>query len=296
MPRFRSSRSQASHAVTQKIALGKGRHENRDDGLIHSVGTARGYEQALKSFVDYIQNRRLGDLFCVTVEVVKQYLSERAAIVTQKTLDLDRQAIQMHYGMHLDVIKSKRKTQLSSRRYTPEQVARIAGAQSRKNKLATQIAYNAGLRAHELLTIRPVSERQASDHREWSINRFYGRQGVIYTVKGKGGLIREVILKEELAIQLEANRLAKPRNVTDRGVHYVQFYDLGGGRTWSQSFTSASKRELGFSVGAHGLRHSYVQERMRELQNKGMLYNDAKGVVAQEVGHFDRKTTGGYLR
>jgi integrase len=175
-------------------------------------------------------------------------------------------------------------------------VERIASAQSDRNSLATQIAHNAGLRAHELLTIRPATERQASTHREWSADRFAGRDGERYTVEGKGGLVREVLLSKELARQLETTRLAEPRQVTDRGVNYTQNYNIGGGRAWSQSFSAASQRELGFSNGAHGLRHSYAQERMEELQRSGMNYEDAKGTVAQEVGHFDKETTEAYLR
>lgn len=53
---------------------------------------------------------------------------------------------------------------------------------------------------------------------------------------------------------------------------------------------------MGFSNGGHGLRHSYAQERMNELQQQGMRYDQAKGTVAQEVGHFDKETTEAYLR
>lgn len=296
MPSFRSPKAQAEHAVSQKISLGQGRHDHQNDGRIHSVGTARGYEQALKGFADYIQAQRLGDLKHVTVEAATQYLTERAAIVGQKTLDIDRQAIQMHLGVRLEVVKSERETHLSTRSYTPSQVERIAWAQSERNALATQIAHNAGLRAHELLTIRPAGDRQASTHREWSQERFTGREGDRYTVEGKGGLIREVMLSKELAIRLEMERLPEPRQVIDRGVNYTQNYDIGGGRSWSQSFSAASQRELGFSNGAHGLRHSYAQERMDELQRSGMNYDEAKGTVAQEVGHFDPDTTEAYLR
>jgi integrase len=162
--------------------------------------------------------------------------------------------------------------------------------------LATRIAHSAGLRAHELLTIRLAGERHASTHREWSSDRFAGRDGERFTVEGKGGLVREVLLSRELAAQLEATRLAEPQQVADRGVNYMQHYDIGGGRAWSQSFSAASQRELGFSNGAHGLRHSYAQERMEELQRNGMNYEDAKGTVAQEVGHFDKETTEAYLR
>ncbi len=296
MPSFRSPKAQSEYAVSQKVALGQGRHEHRDDGKIHSVGTARGYEQALKGVAEYMQEHRLGDLRSVTVEIARQYLADRAAIVAQKTLDIDRQAIQMHLGERLEVVKSEKETHLSTRSYTPVQVERIVSAQSERNSLATQIAHNAGLRAHELLTIRPVDERHASTHREWSTERFTGREGERYTVEGKGGLIREVILSRELTTRLEATRLSEPRQVTDREVNYIQHYDIGGGKAWSQSFSAASARELGFSNGAHGLRHSYAQERMEELQQRGMNYQEAKGIVAQEVGHFDKDTTEAYLR
>jgi len=296
MPSFRSPQSQSDHAVSQKVALGKGRHDHKNDGKIHSVGTARGYGEALKGVAGHMQEHRLGDLRSLTVEIAQQYLADRAALVSQKTLDLDRQAMQMHLGVRLEVVKSERETHLTTRSYTTAQVGRIASAQSERNSLATRIAHYAGLRAHELLTIRPADERQASTHREWSAERFAGRDGERYTVEGKGGLVREVLLSRALAAQLEATRLAEPRQVTDRGVDYKQAYDLAGGRAWSQSFSAASQRELGFSNGAHGLRHSYAQERMDELQRGGMSYDEAKGTVAQEVGHFDKETTEAYLR
>jgi integrase len=296
MPRFRAPQAQAEHAVARKLALGTGRHDHRNDGRIHSLGTARGYGQALKGFADYLREHRLGDLPGATDQEARQYLAERSHRVGQKTLDLDRQAIQMHLGLRLEVVRSDRESALSTRSYTPAQVARIASAQSEANGLATRLAYHAGLRAHELLTLRPAGERSASGHRQWSADRFAGREGVRYTVVGKGGLVREVLLTRELAVAVEARRLEEPRLVVDRGVQYVQCYTIGGGRSWSQSFSSASRRELGFSNGGHGLRHSYVQERMDELQRRGMAYEQARATVAQEVGHFAGETTEAYLR
>ena len=296
MPRFRAPQAQAEHAVARKLALGTGRHDHRNDGRIHSLGTARGYGQALKGFADYLREHRLGDLPSATDQEARQYLAERSHRVGQKTLDLDRQAIQMHLGLRLEVVRSDRESALSTRSYTPAQVARIASAQSEANGLATRLAYHAGLRAHELLTLRPAGERSASGHRQWSADRFAGREGVRYTVVGKGGLVREVLLTRELAAAVEARRLEEPRLVVDRGVQYVQCYTIGGGRSWSQSFSSASRRELGFSNGGHGLRHSYVQERMDELQRRGMAYEQARATVAQEVGHFAGETTEAYMR
>jgi len=249
-----------------------------------------------KVFAEYLKKNQQGDLQNVTEEQAQLYLADRTGLVAQKTLDLDRQAIQMHLGIQIEVVKSELESRLSTRSYTNSQVERIASAQSEKNSLATQIAHDSGLRAHELLTLRPAGERSASTHRQWSKERFTWRTGQLYTVKGKGGLVREVKLTNNLAVRLEEKRLAHPKQVIDRGVKYTQHYDIGGGHAWSQSFSAASKRELGFSNGAHGLRHSYAQNRMRELQASGMRYDEAKGTVAQEVGHFAKDTTEAYLR
>ena len=81
----------------------------------------------------------------------------------------------------------------------------VALAQRDHNRLATRIAYTAGLRVHELLTLRPLRER-APDERPALPSKFLGRSGEAYTVVGKGGLIRKVVIPYELAKQLEVRR------------------------------------------------------------------------------------------
>ena len=212
-------------------------------------------------------------------------------------LDLDRQAMQAVTGEKLPVIKSELDQALSSRAYTPAQVALVADAQTARHALATRIAENAGLRAHELQTLRPVAERAADSHRSYRDDRFAGRSDVQrYTVVGKGGLTREVALDRALATQLEARRLDTPKIVYDREIRYVQHYDLGGGKQWSDSFSKAAQRELGWSEGAHGVRHTYAQARMNTLQGLGYRYENALAVVSQELGHFRPDITEVYLR
>lgn len=280
---FRSAASQATHAA---------RGLNLD-----SVRTEKNYEQALKNVAEHLQENRLGNLQSLNAETAKQYLEHRAEEVGQKTLDMERQAIQAVIGEKLPVIKSELQQTLESRAYTTEQAAIVAAAQTEKHSLATQIAENAGLRAHELLTLRPVEERAADTHREYRDERFTGRENVaIYTVEGKGGLCREVAIDKELAARLEERRLDEPRTVYDRDVKYEQHYDIGGGRNWSNSFSAASNRELNWSNGAHGLRHTYAQERMNTLQAAGFEYNQALEIVSQEMGHFRPEITEVYLR
>ena len=171
----------------------------------------------------------------------------------------------------------------------------ITKHQSEKNGLATQIAHVAGLRAHELLTLAPINDR-AANIRPCTEEKFQGRTGVRYTVIGKGGLIREVVISNKLSNQLESRKLAQPETIRDRGINYVKGYNIGGGNAWSNSFSRSSQKALGWSRGGHGVRHSYGQERMNELQQNGMTRNHALKVVSQEMGHFRPEITEVYLR
>ena len=293
MATFRAPTAQAAHVMKSL----QGHH-------LRSVGTVRNYEQGLTRVAEWTQRERLpGGLRAMTPELAIRYLEQRGQEVGQKALDMERQAMQamMRHVTHalatdgrLPVIKSEFAQVLTARAYTAPQVALIAAAQTPKHGLATALAYAAGLRAHELLTLRRGEER-AADPRPALASKWQGRDGVIYTVQGKGGLVREVMLPHALAERLEAVRLDAPRAITDRGVFYQSSYDIGGGQRWSNSVSAASERVLGWSSGAHGLRHSYAQERMHELQ-RTLLRDTALETVSQEMGHFRPEITEVYLR
>jgi len=271
---------------------------------IRSVGTVRSYEQALRNVATTLA--RTGEsLKDLTPERMASYLDARATHVGQSALDMERQAVQamMHHvtgvlapDERIPVVKTQLDEQLESRAYTREQVAMVLEHQSERNALSTEIAYCAGLRAHELLTLRPLDER-AADQRPAMESKFEGRDdSAIYTVIGKGGLIREVEISRELAARLEDRRFDTPQPVTDRGVHHEKLYDIGSGQAWSQSFSNASKEALEWSTGAHGLRHAYAQERMHELQGLGYTREIALETVSQEMGHFRPEITEIYIR
>ena len=125
-----------------------------------------------------------------------------------------------------------------------------------RQQLAAEIIYAGGLRASEILTIRPVAEQPVSTHRAWGVDRFFGRLDYVrYSVNGKGGLIREVAIPLALAEKLEASRRGDPLERSDRGVKLKSYYDLPGGQALSAAWSSASHHELGWSAGIHGLRH-----------------------------------------
>ncbi|MGL4667779.1 MAG: hypothetical protein ACRCWR_07600 [Saezia sp.] len=297
MAKFAKPATQA-HSVIKHIDKG---------GYILSKGTLRNYGQALIPVAHYCQAIR-SDLRSLTPEEAIHYLEIRGEEVGQKTLDMERQAIQamMHFVTHqlehderLDVIKSEHPQILKSRAYTQDQTQYIIHAQRGLNALSTRIAAAAGLRAHELLTLTPLAERAPSE-RPALPGKFLGMEDTVaYTVHGKGGLIREVRIPQALAAELETHRQPEQTIIpyTDRKIHYTNLYNLSGGQRWSASFSAASKRALGWSHGAHGLRHSYAQQRMMDLQVRHHLSRELSlEIVSQEMGHFRPSITETYLR
>ena len=297
---------QAQRVIRWGLALGSGRRDNKNPGLIHSLSTANAYRSALTTFCRWIQENQLGNLVQVNVKTCSRFLEERAGMVGQKTLDRDRQAIQYlltrttSTNVRLPRIKSTyaggRHLAQQSRAYTKDQVEFICSNMSARSALATRVAYAAGLRGHELYTLKRRSERAPSVHRKWSKERFAGRWGVVYTVKGKGGLVREVIIPGQLAKELELRRLDEPVTLRNRGINHQQHYDITAGQSFSHIFTKASVKHLGWSTGAHGLRHGYAQVRMDELHTGRFTRQERMEIVSQELGHFRPDIVKAYLR
>lgn len=283
------------HAAKQAAGI-KG---NKATGGIHSIATLRKYSQSLKNAGEWIGPKfGISRLDKITTEHASAYLSHRAHHgIGQKQLDADRTAL--HYLRNvdeLDRVLAEEPRKLEPRAYTPAQIQIIAAHQSERNSLATELSYRTGLRAHELLTLQRGDDGVRSDYRAWRDDLFHGRAGKVYLVTGKGGLIRQIMVPNDLARRLERCRLDTPRTLVDRHIRYDVRYDIGGGMAWSQSVRSAAISQFGWSTGAHGLRHSYAQARIEELQRLGYLYRDAETVVSQEMGHFRPDVVRSYLR
>lgn len=306
MARGHFAKSEKQVASVMKEMRGKG-------NAIESVRTASNYAQSLKIYCDYLKEFKLGGLRTATIDTAKGYLDQRSELVGQKQLNNDRIAIQtmmQHVTYQLDRGEklfekgnnpvSQKETILESRSYTDAQIARIQSHQSEKHAFSTALARDAGLRAHELYTLRPPNEQPASIRtgekapHEGKFSHM-NTERVVYTVDGKGGLIREVAISKHLAEQLEEKRLSHPVTIVDRGVNYQSHYDLVGGKQFSDGFSKASTRGLDYSNGAHGLRHSYVQTRYEQLANH-YPRSDVMTIISQELGHFREDITEVYLR
>lgn len=301
MPSFRSSKAQAAHAVKQRLSLGSPRHDNQADGQIHSLGTARNYSQSLTGFANFLAEHRLGNLASATATDALAYLSVRSGEVRQSTLDQDRQALQCHLGQRLERVRSDLVTERGGRAYRPEQYEAIRARLSPANALAVELCERCGLRAHELATLKQANEQPCSSHRTWRSDLHIGREGERFSVRGKGGLIRETIIPRDLVERLQ--RLEQPRIVYDRNIKYEQIFFVGFGQSLSQAFSRASIAALGYSTGLHSTRHSFCQNELERLQSGiglpgglGYSRDDAMEIVSQLVGHFRPDVVNVYLR
>lgn len=290
-------KKRARQLVLRRLRFGLPRKVAKEKGYIASLGTARDYCSCINCYLEWLNDNDIPVHEQDHKQHMIAYIEECAEIYSQSTLNQHRQALANVFQIkNIPQVKASKLRDYASRSYIWNEIKEIIKHQDDKNSLSTLIAYSAGLRAHELVTLRLASELPRSDRRAWREDLFSGcGDSVIYVVTGKGGLRRYVALPRYLSIALERSR-TEPTSVFDRHIKYLKIYNIGFGQAFSQAFTRASKKALGLSHGAHGLRHSYVKRRISKLLELGYSLSDAMLVVSQEVGHFRPLITTCYMR
>jgi len=261
--------------------------QDKDRFPFRSVGTRYAAESVLRCFGRFLEASKLGHLGAVPVGACQLYLAARAAIgVGEDQMSKDRRALECVYGEDLKLVSTRPRRARPDRAITREQVEKIVAAQSPRKALSTEIAYVSGVRAFELLTIARIEDRPPSDRR-WHKKLHLGLPaGVLFTVKGKGGLVRLIYLTKELARALETRRRPVPIMVTDRKRRHRSYYDIAGGDAWGAAFRKAAIKVYGESPGAHSTRHGYVLNRRRTLEQLGLGIHEIRSIISQELGHF----------
>ncbi|PMM38011.1 integrase [Vibrio lentus] len=282
--------------------FGIGKTKTKESKLIHGRRT---YAEQIRIISKAAYDLNVKKLKFITPQMAQSYLKQCAQRgLSQKYLSTIKMALERvvfikNPDQRLDRVEAKNKSKPTlkevDRAYTNEQLHLILPHLSSKGVFSVLLAFNAGLRAEELLTIQRRDEAAPSPHREWSEHRFMGKElGIRYVVTGKNGLKREIMIEEELAGELERLRFESPQLIYDRKQPFHIHYDVLGGKRFSEVFSEASKKALGWSHGAHGLRFSYAQRRMDE-ELFGLPYKEAKLVVSQELGHFREHITERYI-
>lgn len=265
---------------------------------ITSILSERAHTSALTVFArwllsvsgKHLKNANHGD--------AQAYLNWRANQVKQSTLSLDRQSINMHLGFirPLPFAVSNVPTVSEDRAYSTSELEYLRSKASPSMAFSISIAANAGLRAMELITLAPLDRLRPSD-RTWHPLRFQGREhDSAFAVHGKGGLAREIRLAPVLASQLGQLKRPTKTIITHLTAHLPSHFDLMGGNPFCSAFGRLSQRYLGFSRGAHGLRHTFAQGRFLDLIYSGNDASDALDILSQELGHFSVANTLIYLR
>ena len=283
--------------IQLKDGIGKSREYCKQHGLISSLITKKNYHSCIKCYLDWRDFNNLPRHQQDKASELKAFLEELAEIRMQNTIEYYRCALSLVFSKKLPFVKSELSNKVSSRNYFLSEILLIIKNLSEKNAISILLCYFAGLRAHELSTLRRIGEIQKTMKRNWSDERFGGIDNYrLYLVKGKGGLVREVAIPLELAVLLEKRRLDTPKTIIDRGVKYLSHYDLAAGKALSEAYSRSSKKVLNWSCGLHGTRHSYAQNRLFMLLKLGMEYEYALKIVSEELGHFRPNITLCYLR
>lgn len=161
---------------------------------------------------------------------------------------------------------------------------------------AILLAFACGLRSSELLSILPESQRPRSRARPLSPQIFAGRSGELYTVIGKGGLVRPVMVPFNLAFRLESIALQQPEILYIQGVRFVSYYFIPGGPFFSQWFGPWARTVTKTKMTFHSLRHAFAQQRLFKLAQLGFDHKTAMTIVSQEMGHFRPEITTTYMK
>lgn len=297
---------QAVRAGNHLDKRGESRHkaDDKNDGMCRSDGSLRNHKDSFKLMARWCQEQpKIKNFMSMTPDDAQRWIDGLASDIKQKTIIGYAVNAEHHLRNNcgfpdakLVRPKSEVPSILSSRAYTEEALDLLQSLQTERAALSTQIARETGIRAHELITIKPINELALSN-RPWRNDLFIGRENwVSYAVNGKGDLNREVRMSPETSERFEAVRLADARVVIDRDVRYESTSNLMGGKSWSNSFSKTSLRALGHSNGAHGTRHTYAQTRLKEIGNAGKTYEESLSILSQELGHFRTSITEYYLR
>lgn len=290
----------AQMMVFRNVFHGTSRHADKELArkIVTSVLTEKAHVQALTTVASWLNDRKGKHLKNIKKVDADTYLSERSKTHSQSSISLARQAINLHLlpDDRVQFVQSSIPSELKDRAYTQAEIELLVECARPKLALSISLCSDSGLRGMELLTISHTDQLCESD-RDWSDDRFLGREDDCqFVVWGKGGLHREVRVSQPLAARLKERQRESKVTVSHRGAHLPSWFDLVGGHQFSHEFGRLSADVLGFSHGAHGLRHAFAQRRRIELLCKGLSMSEVIRVISQELGHFHIKNTLAYLR
>lgn len=301
-----SMREQAEKYIDARANRGKSKASGAD---LRSDRTVQRYQGDLGRAAEVIQKqyglKRLKD---ITQGQAQWYIDKRLRQhIRVRTVQGYAKALEL-LPLVKDLIVPSRATDVKdkprqTRAYTREQIKAIQEQIiSPAAKLAVQVLVESGCRAKDFASIQLERERPVKNARLAKLHddRFSGREGWIkVTFIGKGGHEYASTIAPETATALAGYRLPSPRDFRERkqaNVVTQQHYDLPAGLKLSSIWSDASRRTFFSSRGLHGLRHTFAQERVREMLRAGVTWDKAVECVSQQMGHYRASEIKTYLR
>lgn len=255
--------------------------------LIRSRQTCVDYEDCVANFLSFRAEGRVPAEGPFLRSEADEFLFLNSLVWRQKTVDQHRQALNKVLCVDLPRYKAGVPTLIRGRAYTDEEINLITAQLGERHGLAVRLLTATGMRALEPLSLTDLDKLPPSPDRPWRDDLFAGVENyILCCTQGKGGLVRQIAVPEAIYGEISSLRFAQPTVVRDRKKSYAPTFDLAAGQALSQAFTRASNKAVGFSLGIHGLRHSYIQRRLHELQELGITYPESLEICAQEAGHF----------
>jgi len=157
--------------------------------------------------------------------------------------------------------------------------ALIAAIKNDQTRLAIRILSESGCRIAEGTHVT------AAQLRGTSVDRYTGSERSDFAFVGKGGRANIAHLSPETYLDLQ-------RHIEHHGSFTVSRQAV---RVALKS-AAGQTRQLSGYTGAHGLRWTFAQNRMKELQSHGVSRDETLAVVSSEMGHNRPEITEIYLR
>jgi integrase len=142
--------------------------------------------------------------------------------------------------------------------------------------LAGQMQAETGCRIHEIAVVKQDQLRGLG------LDPYTNKEVGVMQVEGKGGKIREVYLSRETYKKIESKVEEKDFKINKSG--------------YTREIKDAAARSGQAYTGTHDFRHSWVQERMKEVINLGFSKSEAKRSTSEEIGHVRPYITETYLK
>jgi integrase len=301
-----SMREQAEKFINARANRGKSKASG---AILRSDRTVQRYQGDLGRAAEVIQKlygvHKLKD---ITQQQAQNYINARLQEnIRVRTVQGYAKALQMLplvSQLHVPARNTdKQDKPMQARAYTREQIHAMQQHIALTNaKLATQIMLESGCRTKDLASLCLERERPARNARldKLHADRFLGREDWIrVTFIGKGGHEYTSTISPKTARELEKMRLLIPRDFRERNQPNIvtrQYYNLPAGLRLSKLWSDASKCIFLQPRGLHGVRHTFAQERLREMLQAGMTWDKALQCVSQQMGHYRASEVGTYCR